>query len=136
MSKVEAVVAATAIESGHFHAVERPVDPDNLLRLFDQLVGIEQGYLEVRSTGHEFPLITVGLRDGFAVIHCASASDQMALLLGDGSVPPEETVQVPIMDELATFTGGFVLNAARARKVLEDFVDSGNPATLGKWCDL
>ena len=98
--------------------------------------GIGQAYLEVRSTEHEFPLVTVGFRGGFAVIHCGSNPDVMALLYGDGSVAAGETAEVPIMDELATFTGEFVLTTATARKALQQFVGSGNPASLGEWCDL
>jgi hypothetical protein len=136
LPKLEAVVAATSIESGHFHAVERTVDLDSLLHLFDQLVGIGQGYLELRSAEHEFPVVTVGFRAGFAVIHTTSAPGQTALLRGDGSVPPGEIVEVPIMNEFATFTGEFVLSTARARTAVEDFVGSGDPAHLGEWYDL
>ncbi len=35
---------------------------------------------------------------------------------------PQETVEVPIMDELGIFTGEFALNMAAARETLEDFV--------------
>jgi hypothetical protein len=110
VSEVEAVVAATSIESGRFHAVERVINLDSLLHLFEQLTGLGHGYLEVRSTENEFPLVTVGLQGGFVVIHCAFTPDRTALLYGDGSVAPRETVDVPIMDELAIFTGEFVLN--------------------------
>ncbi|MEU4198237.1 hypothetical protein AB0E69_40510 [Kribbella sp. NPDC026611] len=136
MSKLEAVVAATSVESGRFHQVETTVDLGSLLRLFDQLMGIGQGYLELRSAEREFPLVTVGFRGRFAVMHCASAPDQMALLRGDGSVEPGQIVEVPIMGEFATFTGEFVLDTARARTALEDFVANGNPARLGEWCEL
>jgi hypothetical protein len=136
LSKVEVVVAATSTESGRFDPVERFIDVDDLLRLFDQLTGIGQGYLEVRSTEREFPLVMVGFRGGFAVMHCASTPDQTALLYGDGSVAAEATIEVPIMDELAIFTGEFVLNTVGARKALKDFVGSGDPASLGEWCDL
>jgi hypothetical protein len=131
-----AVVAATSVESGRFHPVERPTDIVNLLGLFDQLTGLGQGYLEVRSLERDFPLVTVGFRDGLAVMHCAAAPDQTALVHGDGSIAPDEAVEVPIMDELATFTGAFVLDTARARRLLEDFVRSGDPASLGEWCEL
>jgi hypothetical protein len=39
LSKVVAVVAATSIESGRFDAVERVINLDSLLHLFDQLTG-------------------------------------------------------------------------------------------------
>lgn len=136
LPKVQALVSATSVESGRFQAVERAIDRDDLLQLVDQLTGIGQGYLELRSAEHEFPVLTVGFRRGFAVIQCASTPDQTALLHGDGSIPPGETIDVPIVDELATFTGEFVLTVGRARKALEDFTESGNPACHGEWYGL
>lgn len=136
LSKVEAVVAATSIESARFDAMERSVDVDDLLRLFDQLTGIGQGYLEVRSPDGEFPIVMMGFRDGYAVIHCASTDGQTALLYGDGSVAADDTIEVPILDELATFTGDFVLDTTAARTAIEDFVRNGDPASLGNWSDL
>lgn len=38
----------------------------------------------------------------------------MFLLAGDGTVPSSAEVEVPIMDDLAVFTGGFVLDTDRA----------------------
>lgn len=136
MSNVEAVVATTSIESGRFHAVESVIDLDSLLHLFEQFRGSAQGYLEVRSTAREFPVMTFAVQGDFVVIHCSFTSERTALLYGDGSVAPGETVEVPIMDEMGTFTGEFAVNTARARQVLEDFAHGGNPASLGEWCEL
>ncbi|GAB3938465.1 hypothetical protein GCM10029976_052990 [Kribbella albertanoniae] len=136
MERVEVVVAATSIGSGRFDAAERTVGDGDLLRLFDQLAGSGRGYLEVRSLGREFPLLTVGLQGGFAVVHCSTAQEQMALLWGDGSVAAHEAIEVPVMDEVAVFSGEFVLSTTAARAVVEDFVRSGSPAGLGEWMDL
>src|SRR5689334_24416790 len=136
MASSEAVVAATSVESGRFHAVEKPISDDCVLDLFDQFVGVGQGYLEVRSADHEFPPVTMGMQGGFAVIHGATTPDQITLLYGDGSLSPQETVEVPIMDELETFTGEFALGTAAAREALEDFIRSGDLARLGRWFDL
>jgi hypothetical protein len=136
VSEPGAVVAATSIESGRFQATERAVDLGCLLRLFDRLMGMGQGYVEVRSVEDEFPLVTVGFRGERAVVHCAFGSDQMALLRGDGSVGSGETVEVPILDELATFSGDFVLDTAGVREVLRTFVEGAGPASLGEWFDL
>lgn len=92
----DVVVAATRVESGRFDAVERPIGEDELLRLFDQFLGIGQGYLEVRSAAKDFPVLTVGVRGGVAVIHCVTGPDQMALLCGDGLVASQEVVEVPV----------------------------------------
>lgn len=136
MLENQALVAATSVESGRFRAVEMPTTFDALAQLFDQLTGVGQGYLEVRSTDHEFPLISLGFRHGCAVIHCASNPERMSLLCGDGSVAERDTVEVPIMDDLATFSGDFVVSAARARGVLLTFVRGADPSSLGEWCDL
>ncbi|MFG1907060.1 hypothetical protein [Kribbella sp. NPDC048928] len=40
------------------------------------------------------------------------------------------------MNDLATFTGEFVLDMTHARTALKKFATNGNPATLGKWNHL
>jgi hypothetical protein len=129
----EVVVAATRGESGRFDATEKVVGGDELLGLLDQFLGNGQGYLEVRAAESEFPLLTVGIRGDVAVIHCVIGPERMGLLRGDGSVASDAVVEVPVMDEIAVFSGEVAFGVAAARVVVADFVRTG---VLGEWIEL
>lgn len=136
MPNERALVAATSVETGRFAPTEQSVDRDDLIRLVDQMSAIDQGYVEVRLLDDHFPALLVGFRKGLAVVQCMSDPESMALLTGDGSVGGSELVDVLIMDDLATFTGEYVLESARARDVLLKFVDGADLRSLGDWHDL
>ncbi|MFK4084045.1 hypothetical protein ACI2LF_08070 [Kribbella sp. NPDC020789] len=116
--------------------MEKVVDGEAALEVFDEVARVGQGSLEVRVPELEFPVLTVSVRGGFAVVHCFEAPDRVALLYGDGAVAAGDTVEVPIADELAVFSGEFVLKVADARDALAEFVRSGDPAGLGEWWEL
>jgi hypothetical protein len=65
-----------------------------------------------------------------------SAPERMSLLVGDGTVPPGAEVEVPIMDDLAVFTGDFVLNVDRAWELVHDFTQTRAAGPLGEWREL
>lgn len=127
---------ATALESGRFSAVERCTDPADLTEHFNALRSGGLGYLEVRLKGSEFPLLTLGLQGDHAVIHLLDDADRSYLLSGDGSAAPDSVVEVPITDDLAVFSGDFVLTADRAGALLHDFIQVGSPGELGEWREL
>jgi hypothetical protein len=58
------------------------------------------------------------------------------LLVGDGSVPPDATVEVPIMDEDGVFAGNFVMSVDRVWTAVRDFVRTGSTGGLGEWFEL
>lgn len=136
MSNGRALVAATSVDTGRFTATEQSVDRDDLVRLVDQLSTIDQGYLEVRLVDDDFPALLIGFRKGFAVVQCMSGPESMTLLTGDGSVVGSELVDVLIMDDLATFTGEYVVESARARDVLLRFAEGADVRSLGEWHEL
>lgn len=136
MSDERALVAATSVETGRFASAEQSVHLDDLIRLVNRLAAMDHGYVEVRLVGDDFPALLVGFRKGFAVVHCMSGPESTALLMGDGSVAGSELVDVLIMDDLATFTGEYVLESARARDVLLKFADGADLRSLGEWHDL
>ncbi|WP_432189954.1 hypothetical protein [Streptomyces sp. Tue6028] len=51
-------------------------------------------------------------------------------------MPSGAEVEVPIMDDLAVFTGGFVLDASRAWELVHDFTQTQAAGSLGEWCEL
>ncbi|WP_307180145.1 hypothetical protein [Streptomyces canus] len=80
--------------------------------------------------------MTLSFLGDHAVIHLFTSEDSVSLLVGDGSVSPEGEVDVPVMDELGTFTGDFVMGVDRAWDVMENFVRAGAVEGLGEWYEL
>ncbi|MET9405310.1 hypothetical protein ABZX90_05890 [Streptomyces sp. NPDC002935] len=60
----------------------------------------------------------------------------MSLLVGDDTVSSGAVVEVPIMDDLAAFTGAFVLDIDRAWDLVHDFTQTWAASPLGEWCEL
>ncbi|MGW0940616.1 hypothetical protein [Streptomyces sp. NPDC002666] len=106
--------AATSPEAGLFDPVERRSEVKDLADRFNDLRSRGQGYVEVRSPNREFPVLILAFRDDHAVVHLMSGTERMSLLVGDSTVPSGAEVEVPIMDDLAPFTGDFVLAIDRA----------------------
>lgn len=108
----------------------------HLWERIEELRARGRGYLEIPLPGSEFPVLTLGLRHGHAVVHLFQDAEKVSLLVGDGSVPPDAAAEIPIMDDLAEFTGDFVLSVDRACAVARTFVRTGTAEGLGQWCDL
>jgi hypothetical protein len=133
---MSAIRATTSPESGLFSPGEGSADVRDLSDRFTKLRSRGQGYLEVRLLGSEFPVFTLGFRRDHAVIHLFQDAEKVSLLRGDGTVAPDAVVEVPIMDDLAGFTGDFVLSVDRAWALVRDFIRTGTPNDLGQWCEL
>jgi hypothetical protein len=97
-----------------------------LLKRYCELRQRGEGYVEVRLPEHEFPVVTVGFRGDFAVAHVADGPTSMALLRGDGSVPPARLVEVLIMDDVSAFSGEVAMSLDHAWTLLDDFLHSGH----------
>lgn len=128
--------SATGLESGRFTAIDRFTDLADLSAHFNALRSGGQGYLEVRLSGSEFPLLTLGFQDDQAVVHLFNDADRCSLLAGDGTAAADSVVQVPILDDVALFSGDFVLAVDRAWALLGNFIQAGSPCELGEWCEL
>jgi hypothetical protein len=124
--------AATALESGRFSPAERVSDLRELAHHFNELRCRGQGYLEVRLPGGEFPLLTLGFQGDQAVIHLFDHAETSSLLVGDGSAAADAVVDVPVMDDLAEFSGNFVMAVDRAWALVRHFVQTGVPGELGE----
>ncbi|MEV0474192.1 hypothetical protein AB0I50_30260 [Streptomyces prunicolor] len=133
---VSVVWAATSPESGRFHPVERRSEVKDLADRFNDLRSRGQGYVEVRSPNRDFPVLTLAFRDDHAVVHLMSDTGRMSLLAGDGTVPSSVEVEVPVMDDLAAFTGDFVLDVDRAWNLMHDFMRTRAAEPLGEWREL
>ncbi|MFG3585865.1 hypothetical protein [Streptomyces sp. NPDC047990] len=128
--------AATSPESGRFTSTEELSAVPELSERLSELRSRGQGYIEVRLPNLEFPTLMLGFRNDHAVVHLLSAPERMSLLAGDATLPSHAEVEVPIMDELARFTGDFVMRVDRAEDLLHQFVRTGVADTLGEWCEL
>ncbi|MET9817713.1 hypothetical protein [Streptomyces sp. NPDC006355] len=126
----------TSRESGRFNPVEKHSDLSDLAREFNELRSRGRGYLEVRTPDHEFPQLTLSFSDDHAVIHLFANEASVYLLAGDGAMPAEVTVDVPVMDDLATFSGDFVLDVDHAWEVVQNFTQTQRIEELGEWCEL
>lgn len=133
---MSAMWAMTSPETGRFSGIEELSDVSVMEDRFHQLRSQGQGYVEVRLQDMDFPQLTLSFRDDHAVVHLFSDAEKVSLLKGDGTVPPEAAVDVPIMDDLAEFTGDFVLSVDRAWALVRSFARTGVPAALGEWCEL
>ena len=130
------VWSMTSLESGRFRPGESRSDLSDLVGDFSELRSRGQGYLEVHFPDSEYPQMTLSFQGDRAIIHLFTDEETVSLLAGDGTVPPDVTVDVPIMDELSSFTGDFVLSVDRAWDVVETFVRTGTYAELGEWFEL
>jgi glyoxylate carboligase len=81
-------------------------------------------------------VLILAFRGDHAVVHLMSEAERMSLLAGDGIVPSGAEVEVPIMDDLAVFTGDFVLDTDRAWGLVSDFTQTRAAGPLGEWCEL
>ncbi|MEH0450137.1 MULTISPECIES: hypothetical protein [unclassified Streptomyces] len=120
--------AATSPESGLFHPDERRSEVKDLSDRFNDLRSCGQGYLEVRSPSREFPVLILAFRDNHAFVHLMRDAERMSLLVGDGTVPSGAEVEVPIMDDLAAFTGDSVLDLDGAWELVHEFTRTRQPA--------
>ncbi|MBB2944561.1 hypothetical protein FB565_004290 [Actinoplanes lutulentus] len=127
------VWAATELRSRRFSPAVVRSDPAELEDRFRRLRSRRiRGYIEVGIPDSESPKLTIGFRGEYAVIHMV-AGPQSFLLAGDDSVPDEAYVELPVMDELARFTGDVVLRVHRGWDLMRAFIRTGRAADLGEW---
>ena len=128
---VEVRWAATSLESGRFDALVARSDIEALDERFAALKEQGEGYLEVR--GHDdYPALTMGFRGSVAVVQAFTDQASMSILEGDGSVHGE-SVEVPVMDEDAVFSGHLGIETDRAWSVVQGFLRGRDLIELGEW---
>jgi hypothetical protein len=80
----------------------------------------------------------LSFRGGYGVVHQFSAQDKSFLMTGDDVIPDEETVLVPVMDDMdgTLFSGAFVLSVEHAWAAVREFLRHGSVEDLGDWQEL
>ncbi|MEU5257144.1 hypothetical protein [Streptomyces longwoodensis] len=127
---------ATDPESQQFSATERTTDIADLTDHFTALRSHGQGYLEIRLHSDEFPLLTLGFLNDQAVIHLFDTAEKQSLLIGDGTTPADTAVHLPIMDDLAVFSGDNIITVDRAWTLIRHFIQTGTPGAPGEWREI
>ncbi|MGW5774238.1 hypothetical protein ACWEVY_34450 [Streptomyces longwoodensis] len=132
------LVSWTATDPGsrQFSATERTTHIADLADHFTALRSHGQGYLEIRLHGDAFPLLTLGFLNDQAVIHLFDTAEKQSLLIGDGTTPTDTDVHVPIMDDLAVFSGANIVAVDRAWALIRHFTQTGTPREPGAWREL
>lgn len=128
--------AATALETGWFSGLEKHSDVETLEAHLDELRTRGQGYLEIRLPDSDLPYLALGFQGDHAVLHLFDEAGGVALLFGDGTAAADTEVEVMAMNELAVFTGDFVLSVDHAWDVVRGFFQAGVPDELGEWWNL
>lgn len=96
-----------------------------------------KGYVEVVVVGDSgCPSLTFSFRDGVGVVHWFPSPEQGLLLVGDGTVDEGEAVDLPIQADHCPFTGRFISDVARARRIAADVLRTGATDGLGLWEQL
>jgi hypothetical protein len=92
----------------------------------------------VSLAGRAHPHLTLSLRGDYGVVHQFSADDKVFLFAGDGSIADDQTVLLPVMDDIddTAFTGAFVLSAGHAYAAIREFLHRGSVDDLGDWEEL
>ncbi|GGN99939.1 hypothetical protein GCM10010112_94160 [Actinoplanes lobatus] len=133
---MDVVWSATTLESRRFRPTPVRSDPTELDSHFRHLRRRRiRGYIEVEVPAVESPQLAIGFRGEYAVVHLLVIAPvaQSLLLAGDGTVPDEAYVQVPVMDELMRFTGDVVLDVYRAWDLVRVFIRTGQAGDIGEW---
>jgi hypothetical protein len=117
---------------------ERRTTAEEYVTRIEALRVLGAGYSEVSLADRLYPRLILSFRGGYGVVHQFSAADKVALLAGDGSIATDQTVLVPVMDDIddAAFTGAFVLSADHAWAAVREFIRHGSVEDLGNWQEL
>lgn len=126
----------TSPESGRFSPSERHSEERELTESFNALRSRNQGYVEVHFGDAQFPLLTLGFRGDKAVIHLFVNEESVSLLVGNGSMSSDETIEVPVMDDVTPFAGDFALSVDEGWEIVQKFLRTGTFEDLGEWCEL
>jgi hypothetical protein len=131
--------SATSADTGRVSSAVMRSGLEELETHFFALRCLGEGFLEVALTAEDSPQVALSFRGDHAVVEqlCGFDEDPKAfLLVGDGSVPWDGTVEVPHLEGDAVFTGHFVMGVDRAWAAVRDFVRTGSPTGLGEWFEL
>jgi hypothetical protein len=135
---VEVDWIATDPETRRLSYTERRTTAEEYVARIEALRALGEGYSEVSLADRAYPYLSWSFRGGYGVVHQFAAEDKVFLLAGDGIIANEQTVLVPVMEDIdnAEFTGAFVLSADHAWAAVREFLRHGSAEDLGPWQEM
>jgi hypothetical protein len=95
-----------------------------------------EGYLEVRPAGSEYPLVTLGFRHGLAVVHRFTDEQSVGLLRHEHATRGADLFAIPVHHLDSEFTADFVLPLREAWAVVKAYAETGALPGSGSWTQL
>ncbi|WP_327007622.1 hypothetical protein OHA72_10325 [Dactylosporangium sp. NBC_01737] len=130
------VWSATSPGSGRVMPAPRGSTLAELSERVAVLRSIGEGYVEAGFPDRDYPYLAFGFRARYAIVEIFPSAERTLLLVGNGVVANDINAEVPILDELATFTGDFVTDVDRAWTLVRSFLLDGSAVHLGTWQEL
>ena len=124
---------ATDPTTGRFVSLSQRSDAQVLLQRVESLRERGSGYVEVARPEGPFPWLAFSFTCDKAVVHQFTAPEESFLLRGDGSMNSELQVEVPVYEEMSSFTGDYVSDVDRALGIVMRFAMGSDPDQLGDW---
>ncbi|WP_136518137.1 hypothetical protein [Cellulomonas telluris] len=122
--------------SGRFVPTEVHSDVHALAQHVERLRSAGSGYLEVRRSDDDYPVVALGFRSGWAVVHVLPDADTTLLMAGNGSLAPGDVADIPVMDDVVAFDGAYVMSVHAAWSALLRFVRTARTTVLGDLVEL
>jgi hypothetical protein len=102
----------------------------------EELLALGEGYSEVSCDDQIYPRVSLAFRGSYGIVAHLASSEQMFLLLGDGTISNDATVFVPELEGDVEYTGAFVSSKQRAWGAIKKFIESGSVDRIGQWVKL
>ena len=96
----------------------------------------EPGYREISRPGEEYPMMSLSVAHGVAVVHYFRDAKSCFLLSGDGVTEDGASLDFPILDVVVPFTSEFICDAVHAQGIVEAFARGTDLEALGAWTRL
>lgn len=94
------------------------------------------GYAEVNRPEEAFPMLALSTASGHAVLHYFPRPEECLVLAGDGSVPSDQAVELPVLDGSAMFSGDVVVTPDSAVSIVGAFARGASAEHRGAWLAL
>ena len=116
--------------------VEQRTGVDEFTTFMEAFLADNEGYTEVRPAGSDYPVLTMGFRQGLAVVHRFTDEQSVALLRNRNATRGAALFAIPVFHLDHEFTADFVLPLGEAWAVVKAYVETGTLPDPGSWTEL